>query len=99
MCSSDLPTRIVARMDAAKLSEGWKPEIIPGGFAGHCTNQRSQTYEYQPDPAGAMVTVTLRRWTDEEGNERRLWKRAGIGTREQGGSVRAGRHKFYDYNF
>lgn len=93
------PTRITARMDAAKLSPGWKPEFIVGGFAGHCTNQHSQTYDYQPDPAGALVTVTLRRWTDEEGNERRLWKQAGTGTRAQGGSVLSGRHKFHDYNF
>jgi hypothetical protein len=93
------PTRITARMDAAKLSEGWKPEFIVGGFAGHCVNQSEQTYDYQPDPNGALVTVTLRRWKDEEGNERRAWKQAGTGTRERGGSVRAGRHKFHDYNF
>ena len=24
----------------------WKPEIIPGGFAGHCTNQEEQTWIY-----------------------------------------------------
>jgi len=93
------PTRIVARCDKATLSPDWKPEVIPGGFVGHCTNQSSQTYTYEADAAGSLVTLTLRRWKDEEGNERRLWKRAGYGTRQQGGSVSVGRHKFHDYNF
>jgi hypothetical protein len=91
-------TRIVARMDDATL-DGWKPEIIPGGFAGHCTNQSSQRYTYSPNPQGRLVTVTLRRWKDEEGNERRKWKAKGYATHPQGGSARAGRHKFHDYNF
>ncbi len=25
----------------------WKPEIVPGGFAGHCTNQDRQTWLYK----------------------------------------------------
>ena len=26
-----------------KRDPDWKPEILPGGFAGHCTNQHQQT--------------------------------------------------------
>jgi hypothetical protein len=92
-------TRIVAREDSATLDPSFKPEIIPGGFLGHCTNQREQTYSYSPNPQGRLVTVTLRRWRDEEGNERRMWKAAGSSISARGGSVVPGRHKFHDYNF
>ena len=92
-------TRIVARADCATLDLSFKPEIIPGGFAGHCTNQSEQTYSYSPHSQGRLVTVTLRRWKDEEGNERRAWKAAGFDTHAQGGSAVPGRHKFHDYNF
>lgn len=92
-------TRIVAREDNATLDPSFRPEIIPGGFVGHCTNQHEQTYTYAANPEGRLVTLTLRRWRDEEGNERRMWKAAGSSIRARGGSVSPGRHKFHDYNF
>lgn len=93
-------TRIVAREDNATLDRDFfRPEIIPGGFAGHCTNQHKQIYSYSPNPQGRLVTVSLRRWKDEDGNERRAWKAAGFDTHAQGGNVAPGRHKFRDYNF
>jgi len=30
----------------AKRNPEWKPEIVPGGFAGHCTNNREQQWIY-----------------------------------------------------
>jgi len=93
------PTRITAREDRATRDPAFKPRIIPGGFAGHCTNQNEQKYSYEPDAAGAVVTITLRRWRDENGAERRRWKRSGCKTHERGGNAWPGRAKFHDYNF
>lgn len=90
---------MILRRDMATLNPSFKPEIIPGGFAGHCTNQSDQTYAYEPDPQGHEIKITLRHWKDSEGNTRRVWKRAGVGIRESGGSVSVGRRKFHDYNF
>ena len=87
------------REDKATRSPDFKPEFIAGGFAGHCVNQNDQTYTYEADPTGPTIKVSLRRWTDEEGNERRLWKKVGTKTFERGGNVYHGRRKFHDYNF
>lgn len=92
-------TTILLQADKATLDPNWKPEFIPGGFAGHCTNQRDQTYTYDRDPNGATIKISLRRSKDENGNERRRWKKAGVGTFEGGGNVYPGRRKFHDYNF
>jgi hypothetical protein len=93
------PTSMTLREDKAVLSPDFKPQFIAGGFAGHCINQREQTYSYEPNPEGSVIKITLRRWKDENGEERRRWKRTGVGTFEMGGSVFAGRRKFHDYNF
>lgn len=39
---------ILARV-TAKRDPSWKPEIIPGGFSGHCTNNYSQKHTYTVD--------------------------------------------------
>ncbi|HRW21024.1 MAG TPA: hypothetical protein P5509_03545 [Bacteroidales bacterium] len=36
---------IIARVTAER-DESFKPEIIPGGFAGHCTNNYSQKWKF-----------------------------------------------------
>lgn len=92
-------TTMTLRRDKATLDPSFKPEIIPGGFSGHCANQQDQTYSYESDPQGEVIKVSLRVWSDTEGNERRLWKKAGVGIREQGGNVSVGRREFHDYNF
>lgn len=92
-------TTMTLRQDKATRSPDFKPEFIAGGFAGYCVNQNEQTYTYEPDLKGPVTKVSLRRWTDDEGNERRLWKQAGFRKFERGGSVYPGRHKFHDYNF
>ena len=50
---------VVLREMRAKLAEGEKPEILPGGFAGHCTNQRSLKYDITGDPAGDLIRARL----------------------------------------
>lgn len=92
-------TTMTLRADKATRNPDFKPEFVSGGFAGHCVNQDDQSYTYEADPEGHKIKVSLRRWADDEGNERRLWKRAGVKVHERGGSVSPGRHKFHDYNF
>jgi len=42
----------------------WKPEIEVGGFAGHCTNQREQTWLYEEIDENSQIRVfkTKRGW-------------------------------------
>jgi len=48
------PKTIEIRLMDAELVEGWKPEIVSGGFSGHCVNQGSQQYNYKsPTPTTA----------------------------------------------
>ena len=70
--------------DTATL-DGWKPEIIPGGFAGHCVNNADQRYVYQPNPAGVIHRASLRK----DGRYRTT----------NNERVIPGRHQFHDYNF
>ena len=70
--------------DNANLKPEWKPEIIPGGFSGHCTNNTTQKYDYTPNPNGCVYRAFL----NKKGKLR-------VGT----STVIEGRHKFYDYNF
>lgn len=93
------PTTITLRSDKAELLNRDELNFIPGGFAAHCDNQHVQRYSYEADPEGYEIKITLRRWTDEEGNERRKWKRSGIRTFEGGGNAYAGRRAFHDFNF
>jgi hypothetical protein len=92
-------TTMTLQEDKATMSPNFKPEFVAGGFAGHCINQGDQAYTYEPNLTGSKIKVSLRRWTDEEGNERRLWKKVGTGKFERGGNVYPGRNKFHDYNF
>ena len=70
--------------DIATL-DGWKPEILPGGFAGHCVNNHEQAYTYQPDPGASLHRASLRK----DGRYRTT----------RGEPVVPGRHHFHDYNF
>ena len=70
--------------DTATL-DGWKPEIFPGGFAGHCVNNHEQAYTYQPDPGASLHRASLRK----DGRYRTT----------RGETVVPGRHQFHDYNF
>jgi hypothetical protein len=65
--------------------DNWKPEILPGGFAGHCINNFEQKYTYKPNPNGAIHRASFRKngQLRTTNNER----------------VTEGRRHFHDYNF
>lgn len=67
------------------LNPNWKPEIIPGGFAGHCVNQNKQDYEYESNPEARTIRARL---------TKRGWK-SELGFHKPSDRPR----KFYDYNF
>lgn len=77
---------ITVRQDKAILDPDFRPEIIPGGFVGHCINQDEQTYKYEPDENGMEYTF---RWSK---------KYCRYGT-PGNMTLSKGRHEFYDYNF
>jgi hypothetical protein len=70
--------------DTATL-DGWKPEVVSGGFSGHCVNNAEQKYIYQPDSDGPIHRASLRK----DGRFRTA----------NGEPVIPGRHHFHDYNF
>lgn len=64
----------------------WKPNMIPGGFAAHCTNQRDQTWIIESNPS--IETIRIRKRKDGK------WHSA------FGKHVLSEEPKyFYDYNF
>lgn len=76
----------VREMDAVRDPD-WKPEFIPGGFAGHCINQDEQRWIITSNAANRVIR--LRR--DKRGN----WKDK-YGNRY---SLHTKPVKHYDYNF
>lgn len=76
---------ITIQEDNATLNPDFKPEWIEGGFAGHCINQDEQTYTYERNPKGRVITA---RWSDKRGGFVYMDK-----------LITAGRNEFYDYNF
>jgi len=87
-------TRAKVRAMKAERDPSWKPEWTPGGYAGHCTNNREQRWACEPDPAAQMRMMTKRK----DG----YWRFAGEpiasgpGNR---GTLEAQPRKFHDYNF
>ena len=76
----------IRKMDA-ELDPEWKPEIVPGGFAGRCINQNSQKWIIKSNPANPVARIRLQK----NGS----WKSA-CGSRFALDSKPV---KFYDYNF
>lgn len=79
------PKSITIQQDKATLNPTFKPDFIIGGFCAHCTNQNEQSYTYEPDSNGKIITA---RWSEKYGAYMYLGKR-----------ITVGRHEFYDYNF
>jgi hypothetical protein len=75
---------VIRGMDS-ELDPEWKPEMIAGGFAGHCTNQRDQKWILTSNPENHSSKVKLVKdgWKSEYGKNVSLGKAV----------------KFYDYNF
>ena len=89
------PKTIQVQEDAAELLNGFKSgesdalTFHAGGFCGH--TEGVQRYTYTPDPAGEIVTFTLRgngHWVKSK-TPARSGPRLRIGTRD----------KHHDYNF
>jgi hypothetical protein len=66
----------------------FEPNIIPGGFAGHCTNntESAQKWKITSDETAPVIRIRFGKkgWKDANGN------RYGLDTKPR---------KFYDYNF
>ena len=91
-------TRAKVRKLNAKLDPTWKPEWVPGGFAGHCTNNREQRWVFSEDPEGEVRQMSLRL----KNTAAEHWQFVGEPTSRCIGSK--GRlsdqpRKFHDYNF
>jgi len=71
---------------SAELEQSWKPDFIPGGFAGHCTNQRDQKWIITSDESARIFRIRLGKkgWKCRDGNRFTLADEA---------------RKFHDYNF
>lgn len=69
-----------------ELSKDWKPNFIVGGFAGHCTNQQEQKWDFF-ETIGEPIRIRLHR----DGS----WRSSG-GMRFK---LTATPHRFHDYNF
>lgn len=82
---------VIVQVDKAKMKESFKPEIISGGFLGHCVNNNEQEYDYERDSEGQTFKFTLRKngsWV-MSGSSIKNGTRLSIGFRR----------KFHDYNF
>ena len=55
------PKTIEIRVMDAELDKNWKPEIIAGGFSGHCTNQGAQKWAYKSNPDYTVIRARLRK--------------------------------------
>jgi hypothetical protein len=80
---------IVIREMDAELDPSFKPNITPGGFFGHCTNNSESEQKWIITPSEIHSTVRIRlhkggQWKDKSGRRFQL-----------GDAPR----KFYDYNF
>lgn len=78
-------TAIIREMKS-ELDTTWSPEIVSGGFAGHCTNQHSQRWVITSNKEGYTTTARLSKhgyWKSEQGKHYPNVKPI----------------KFYDYNF
>lgn len=87
-------TRAKVRRMATRLAPDWKPEWTPGGFVGHCTNNREQRWECEPDPQAEVQEMSLRK----DGS----WQFVGMPTSQNRGCrgrLADAPRKFHDYNY
>ncbi len=76
---------ITLREMRAERDPTWTPNVIPGGFAGHCVNNREQRWTLTPNPEGRTTKARL-----TKGGRYTIGGRAiGVGQASM----------FYDYNF
>ena len=80
------------RRMTATLDPSWKPEIVPGGFAGHCTNQHKQKWNFESDLEAPVIKC--RKVKPSRANRGQEWKSV-MGYHTPADAPRS----FYDYNF
>lgn len=71
----------------AEKDKSWKPNFIPGGFAGHCTNQDKQEWIITSDSKQPIIKARLHKngtWHSSNGHH---------------GMPSSKPVRFYDYNF
>jgi hypothetical protein len=96
------PSFCVVRIDKAERDPSWQPNIIPGGFAGHCENNNQQRWVFSEDLAGRTMKFSDRgfkhtHWSSATGETfERVWRQ---GPGKRGLRLGAGWRKFHDYNF
>ena len=78
-------TTLTVRYDKATLDPNWKPEVVLGGFAGHCVNNEDQKWIIEEDPNGRVEIFRFHK------NEGRYMSHSCKLYPEW--------RKFYDYNF
>lgn len=81
------PRRMKIRAVDYVRDPSWSPNIIPGGFAGHCDNNHDQRWIYTSNPANRVFDIRLHkdgRWYDAHGGRYNLSDKP---------------VRFYDYNF
>lgn len=84
-------TTITLQEVLVERDPNWKPNIISGGFAGHCTNQDEQTWLY----AGlGEMTTKVRLVKSRYCGSDKLWSSA-----QHGEFIANGARRKYDYNF
>ena len=86
-------SRVIVRSDKFERNKDSKPEFVPGGFAGHCTNQHEIKYDISEDLNGYEAAYTLRKWRG-----RYCWTAAGCSP-DGRNQIGKGWRAFYDYNF
>jgi hypothetical protein len=70
----------------SELDSNWKPDMVPGGFSAHCTNQDEQKYTYSLNDQAKTIRMRKRkdgRWYSAFGRH----------------VLSENPKRFYDYNF
>ena len=89
-------TTLIIRSMTAERDPNWKPEIIPGGFVGHCANNHSQEWVLKSDLDGRVLKIRRSKSKKHKNPEDALSKYWYKGDRRF--SVGKATY-FYDYNF
>ena len=80
---------IEVRAMSAEMAPDWKPEIIPGGFAGHCVNNNDQRKAWVITSNEANPVIRIRKQKDGS------WKNPSFGRFHLDNRP----FKKYDFNF
>lgn len=87
------PRKIALRPMVAERDPDWKPNIIVGGFSGHCVNNAEQRWILKSNPTASTRLATKRK------NGKWIW----VGQKSIGScaiGLKLGKAVyFYDYNF